>query len=49
MTSVDGMESKPRTISRWTFECLVLVTIVLLTVTEMIAVLVVGRCAPAPH
>jgi hypothetical protein len=43
MTSGDGMESEPRTISKWTFECLVLATVVLLAFTETFAALVVGR------
>jgi hypothetical protein len=43
MTSGDGMEGEPRTISKWAFECLVLATIVLLAFTETFAALVVGR------
>ena len=43
MTRDDRMEGEPRTISRWTFECLVWMTTFMLGFTETIAALMVGR------
>jgi hypothetical protein len=48
MTSSDELLKAPRTISKWSFECLVLVTIVLLSLADVFAALAVGRALGLP-